>query len=57
MAIIKRALEPLIDLQKCASFIANKLWEKTSKRTIIKFTWTAINYYWPSIICSFIVAP
>jgi tRNA U38,U39,U40 pseudouridine synthase TruA len=38
MTVIKRALEPLMGLQKCASFTANRLWEKTSKRTIAKFT-------------------
>jgi hypothetical protein len=45
MTAIERALELLVNLQNYASSAANRLWEKTSGRTIAKFTWTAINPY------------
>jgi hypothetical protein len=57
MAAIERALELLVDLQNCASSAANGLWEKTSGRTIAKFTWTAINPYQLSVIRSSTAGP
>jgi hypothetical protein len=57
MAVIERPLEPPVDLQKCASFAANGLWERRSRRTIAKFTWKAINLYRLSVIRSSTAGP
>jgi hypothetical protein len=57
MAVIERALEPPVDLQKCASSVANGLREKASGRTTARFTWTAINLYRLSVIRSSTAGP